>query len=325
MRAIRVEEFGDANVCKLVEDVPIPDIQPREVLIRVYAAGVNPADTYIRSGTYYRLPNSLPYTPGFDASGVIERVGTEVTNFKVGDRVFTTKTTTGAYAEYCAAVSDFVYHLPANLSFEEGSALGVPYFTAYRALFIKGHAKPNETVLIHGASGGVGIPAVQLAKAHGMYVIGTASTEQGLQAVREQGADLVFNHHQEGYLKDIANATKNGDGVDLILEMLANVNLNSDLELLKARIGRVVVVGNRGTVDINPRLMMIKETMICGTILSCSTKEEYQMMNAYLQNSLKRGYLKPLLGRIYPLEETAQAHIDIINSSGACGRITLKI
>ncbi|CAF0908510.1 unnamed protein product [Rotaria sordida] len=136
MRAILIREFGDASVCKLVKDVPIPDIQSREVLIRVHAAGINPVDTYIRSGTYSRRPN-LPYIPGLDSAGVIERVGSDVTKFKAGDRVFTVNTITGTYAEYCVARADFVFPLPSNISFEQGSALGVPYFTAYRALIIK--------------------------------------------------------------------------------------------------------------------------------------------------------------------------------------------
>ncbi|CAF1316800.1 unnamed protein product [Rotaria sp. Silwood1] len=324
MRAILVKEFGDANVCKLVEDVPIPEVKPREVLIHVHAAGVNPVETYIRSGTYARRPN-LPYTPGADCAGVIERVGDEVTKFKVGDRVFTVNTITGTYAEYCVANCNSVFPLPSNISFEEGSALGTPYFTAYRALIIKGHAKPNETVLIHGASGGVGIAAVQLAKSLGLRVIGTASSEQGLQAVRNQGADLVFNHKQEGYLKDIANASINNEGVDLIIEMLANVNLNNDLQLLRSKVGRVVIVGNRGTVDINPRLLMAKETSIYGVILFGSSEDEMSMINAYLQSGLKNGILKPFLGRIYPLEQAAQAQTDVIFNSGTCGRLTLKI
>ncbi|UJR27381.1 hypothetical protein I4U23_008671 [Adineta vaga] len=324
MRAILVKEFGDASVLKLVGNVPVPNIQSREVLIRVHAAGINPVDTYIRSGAYPRLPN-LPYVPGGDAAGVIERVGDEVSKFKIGDRVFTAKTVTGTYAEYCVAHSDFVFSLPANISYEEGSALGVPYFTAYRALVIKGHAKPNETVLIHGASGGVGIAAVQLAKSLGLRVIGTASTEQGLQAVLNQGADLVFNHKQEGYLQDIAKASINGEGVDLIIEMLANVNLNNDLQLLKAKVGRVVVVGNRGTIDINPRLLMAKETTIHGVTLYSSSEDEFQMVNAFLQNGLKHGYIKPFLGKIYPLEEASQAQTDVIHNSGTCGRLTLTI
>lgn len=324
MRAILIKEFGDASVCKLVRDVPIPDIQSRDVLIRVHAAGVNPVDTYIRSGTYSRRPN-LPYIPGLDSAGIIERVGADVTKFKTGDRVFTVNTITGTYAEYCVARADFVFPLPSNVSFEEGSALGVPYFTAYRALVMKGHAKPNETVLIHGASGGVGIAAVQLAKAFGLRVIGTASTEQGLKAIRNQGADFVFNHKQDGYLKEIANVTVNSEGIDLILEMLANVNLNADLQLLKSAVGRVVVIGNRGTVDINPRLLMAKETSISGVTLFSSSEDEFEMINAYLQHGLKYGYIKPLLGRIYPLEEAAQAQTDVISNSGTCGRLTLKI
>jgi len=324
MRAILIKEFGDASVCKLVKDVPIPEIQPKELLIRVHAAGVNPVDTYIRSGTYSRRPN-LPYVPGLDSGGVVEKVGSDVHDFKAGDRVFTVNTITGTYADYCVARSDFTFHLPSNVTYEQGSALGVPYFTAYRALIIKGNSKPNETVLIHAACGGVGLASVQLAKAMGMKVIGTASTEEGMKTVKEQGADLVFNHKQDGYLKDIMNSTQNGEGVDIILEMVANVNLNNDLQLLKPKCGRVVVIGNRGTIDFNPRLLMAKETSICGVTLFSSTEDDFGMINAYLQHGIQHGYLKPVLGKTYLLEEAAQAQTDVMQNSGTCGRLTLKL
>ncbi|CAF1539766.1 unnamed protein product, partial [Didymodactylos carnosus] len=126
-------------------------------------------------------------------------------------------------------------------------------------------------------------------------------------------------------LKDIAASTPNGDGVELILEMLANVNLNNDLQLLKSKIGRVVVIGNRGTIDINPRLLMAKETSICGVTLFYPLKDEYQVTNAYLQHGLQHGYLKPVLGKSYSLEEAAQAQEDVINNQGSIGRLTLKI
>ncbi|CAF3970999.1 unnamed protein product [Adineta steineri] len=171
----------------------------------------------------------------------------------------------------------------------------------------------------------VGIAAVQLARTLGMRVIGTASTEQGLQAIRDQGAHLAVNHKTEGYLKEIANSSINNEGIDLILEMLANVNLNADLQLLKSCVGRVVVIGNRGTVDINPRLLMAKETSICGVTLFSSSEDEFEMINAYLQQGLKYGYLTPLLGRIYPLEDAAQAQTDVISNNGTYGRLTLRI
>src|SRR5712692_1645841 len=238
MKAIRVREFGGPEVLRL-EDVPELRPGPGEIVVRVRAAGVNPADTYIRSGTYAQKPN-LPYTPGMDAAGIVEAVGPNVKRFKAGDRVYTSGSITGTYAELSVCEESRVHPLPFKVSFAQGAALGVPYGTAYRALFQRGHAKPSETVLVHGASGGVGIACVQFARAFGMTVIGTAGTEKGLALVTAQGAHHVADHRTPNYEKQI-KAFTGGRGVDLITEMLANVNLAKDLSLL-AQGGRVVVI-----------------------------------------------------------------------------------
>src|SRR5262249_38892206 len=200
---------------------------------------------------------ALPYTPGSDGAGEIEAVGAGVTAFKTGDRVYVAAPQSGTYAERVVCASSQVHRLPARASFGQGAALGVPYATAYRALFQRAGAKPGETVLIHGATGGVGIAAVELAHARGLTGIRTGGTETGISAAREHGADLVVNHGEPNYTDEIMKAT-GGRGVDLIIEMLGNVNLDRDLGLL-ARHGRVVVVGNRGRIEINPRDAMSRE------------------------------------------------------------------
>ena len=242
MKAIRVDQFGEPDVLRLVE-LPIPQPTGGQVLVRVHAIGVNPVETYIRSGNYARKP-ALPYTPGSDAAGVVEAVGDEVGMFKPGDRVYTAGTVSGSYAEFALCDLSQVHLLPANVSFAQGAAIGVPYATAYRALIQRGQARAGESVLIHGASGGVGIAAVQLACAHSLKVLGTAGTEAGRQLVMQQGAQQVFDHGAADYLGKILQATGNR-GVDVILEMLANQNLAKDLTLL-APGGRVVVIGSPG-------------------------------------------------------------------------------
>src|SRR5438552_5965132 len=172
MKAIRVSEFGGPEVLKL-QDVADPKPDSGQVLVRVKAVGVNPADTYIRSGTYARKPN-LPYTPGMDAAGVVEAVGPNVKRFKPGDRVYTNGTITGACADRALCEESRVHPLPPKTSFAQGAALGVPYGTAYRALFQRGKAKAGEIMLVHGASGGVGIACVQFGRAFRMTVIGSA-------------------------------------------------------------------------------------------------------------------------------------------------------
>src|SRR2546421_9579400 len=164
MKTIRVHQFGDPSVMK-VEDFPDRPVGPGQVLVTVKAAGVNPVDTYIRSGTYAILP-PLPFTPGIDGAGLVGAVGNDVREFKSGDRVYFGGTVegraVGSYAAMALCLPDQVHHLPTQVSFAQGAGLNVPYVTAWRALFEKGKAQPAETVLIHGASGAVGVAAVQM-------------------------------------------------------------------------------------------------------------------------------------------------------------------
>src|SRR5207248_8960011 len=249
MKAIRVHEFGGPEVLRL-EEVATPQPGPDQVLVRMHAIGVNPVETYIRSGTYARLPE-LPYTPGKDGAGVVEQVAPDVNEFKAGDRVYTAGSISGTYAEFALCKTDQVHPLPANVSFAQGAAMGTPYATAYRGLFQRADAKPGETVLVHGASGGVGTAAVQLARARGLRVFGTAGTEEGRKLAREQGAHEVFDHRAADQFEQIMKAT-DGRGVDVIVEMLANVNLGRDLTILAKR-GRVVIILSRGRVEKDPR------------------------------------------------------------------------
>ncbi len=257
MNAIRVHEFGGPEVLR-VEDLPDPAPGPGEVLVRVRAAGVNPVDTYIRTGTYARKP-SLPYTVGSDGAGDVEAVGADVKNDVKPSRaaiactsrgLAAIKAGVGTYAELAVCSPSQLFPLPARTSYAQGAALGVPYATAYRALFQRAAARPGETVLVHGATGGVGLAVVELAHAHGMRVIGSGGTDEGLAIVREHGADVLVNHRKPDYTDDIMRAT-GGRGVDVIVEMAAHINLDSDLGLL-AKNGRVVVVGSRGPLRDQP-------------------------------------------------------------------------
>ncbi|NXL95171.1 QOR oxidoreductase, partial [Alectura lathami] len=320
MRAVRVFEFGGPEVLKLQPNVPVPAPGQSQVLIKVHACGVNPVETYIRSGSYARKP-ALPYTPGSDVAGVVQSVGERVTAFKRGDRVFTMATTSGGYAEYAVAEADSVFPLSDKLDFRQGAAVGIPYFTAYRALFQKGRAKAGETVLVHGASGGVGIAACQIARAYGLKVLGTAGTEEGINLVLRNGAHQAFNHREANYVDKIKEYT-GMQGVDIIIEMLSNVNLATDLQLL-AYAGRVLVVGCRGPVEINPRDTMAKESSIIGVSLFLETEEEKRECATALLDGIESGWLKPAVGSDYPLEKAAEAHKDIIHSSGARGKMIL--
>lgn len=320
MKAIRVLSFGGPEVLKLVSDVTVPSVSNGQVLVKMKAAGVNPVDTYIRSGTYARKP-TLPYTPGSDGAGVVHSVGDGVTQVKEGDRVYVCGSVTGTYAEFALCNASSVHLLPENVSFSQGAAIHVPYYTAYRALIQRLHAKAGETVLVHGASGGVGMATVQLAKAYGMKVLGTAGTTEGEKAVKQAGASEVFNHRQDEHVQRILDAT-GGRGADVIVEMLANVSLAKDLKLV-ANKGRIGVVGNRGTIEINPRETMAKESSIVGVMLGQASQGERQEITAAIAAGLKAGFLCPVVGHEYSLDQASDAHRDIIEGKGAKGKLVL--
>jgi NADPH2:quinone reductase len=317
MRAIVVRAFGGPEVMK-IEEVAEPSPGAGQILIRVRAIGVNPVDTYIRSGTYARKPN-LPYTPHADIAGTVEAVGTGVSKVKAGDRVYAYMTDAGG-AELTLAEEWQVQRLPERITFQQGAAVGVPYTTAWRALLIKAKARPGETVLVHGASGGVGSAAVQIARAQDMQVIGTAGTDDGLRLVREQGAHHVLNHRDPDYMNQIPALT-GGRGVDVVLEMLANVNLDRDLDAIAPR-GRIAVIGNRGRVEIDPRKMMGKDGTIVGMTLFNTTREEFAEIHAGLAAGLENGTLNPVVGKELPIDQAPQAHVAVMEP-GAFGKIVL--
>jgi len=318
MKAIQVHRFGGPEVLELNE-IPTPKPGPGQILVRVLAAGVNPYDTYMRNGTYAIKP-ALPYIPGSDAAGTVEGVGDGVKKVKPGDRVYTAKTLTGAYAEYALADESQIYPLPQKISFAQGAALWVPYGTAYTALHHHAEARAGETLLIHGASGGVGIAAVQFARAQGLKVLGTAGTQRGLELAKKAGAHYVFDHTKHGYAEEILKTT-GGRGVDVILEMLANVNLTTDLKLLAPR-GRVIVIGNRGEITINPRELMSRRASIRGFTLWAATEAESAEIHAALAAGLENGTLRPIVGKELPLKEAGKAHQDVL-APGAFGKIAL--
>lgn len=318
MKAIQVQKFGGPEVLE-IQEIPTPKPAAGQILVRVHAAGVNPYDTYMRSGNYAIKP-SLPYIPGSDAAGTVEVVGDGVKKVKLGERVYTAKTITGAYAEYALADESQIYPLPQKISFAQGAGLWVPYGTAYTALHHHAEAHASETLLIHGASGGVGIAAVQLARAQGLTVMGTAGTQRGLDLVKKEGAHHAFDHTKAGYTEEIMKAT-GGRGVDVILEMLANVNLASDLKLLAAR-GRVIVIGNRGEITINPRELMSRRASVRGFTLWAATETESAEIHAAIAAGLENGTLRPIVGKELPLKEAPQAHQDVL-APGAFGKIVL--
>lgn len=318
MRAIRVGRFGGPEEMELA-DVPAPEAEARTILIAVKAAGVNPVDTYIRTGTHAIRP-ALPYTPGFDGAGVVASVDSAVHAFRPGDRVYFNGTLTGSYAQFALSQPDQVHPLPSHVSFAEGAALGIPCVTAYRALFELGAAQAGETVLVRGASGTVGLAAVQFAAAAGLRVIGTASSAPSRAVVQQQGAGHVLDHQGPTFATEVLAAT-GGVGVDLIIEMLANANLGNDLTLLASR-GRIVVVGSRGPVQINPREAMVREATIRSVFFFNSTTEQLDVAHRAIGAALAVHTLRPLVAQEFALTQAAQAH-EAVLATHAPGKIVL--
>src|ERR1700689_913643 len=299
MKAIRVKELGAPEEMKL-EEVPDPKPGAGQVVVRLRAIGVNPVDAYMRAGTYPRKP-SLPWTPGTDGAGTIESVASGVSRFKPGDRVYIAGSLSGAYAEQSLCEERFVFPLPANTSFAQGAAMHIPYSTAFRAVFHRAHGRGGETVLVHGASGAVGIAAVQLARAAGLRVIGTVGSDRGRQLVSAEGAPEVLDHNNPGHF-DEALALTGGRGYEVILEMLANVNLGRDLPLLAPH-GRVVVVGNRGTAEIDARNLMTRDAVILGMSMWNASAEDVISIHSALVAGLENRTLRPVIGQEIPLAE----------------------
>lgn len=311
MQAIRVHEFGEPDVM-LLEEAPKPQPVEDEVLVRIHAIGVNPVETYVRSGLYRSLP-PLPYTPGSDAAGIDVARGT---------RVYISGSLSGTYAEYSLCRSTDVHPLPAGVSFAQGAALATPYATAFRALVQCAAARPGETVLVHGASGGVGLAVVQFALAAGLTVVGTAGSDAGLEIVAAQGAVSAIDHRRSDHLAH-ARAAIGGRGFDIIVEMRADLNLGRDLAALAAK-GRVVVVGSRGAVEITPRDLMNVDGAILATLLSNASDAELADAHRAIASGLRDGTLRPVVGRELPLAEAPRAH-RLLQERPALGKIVLVV
>lgn len=317
MKAIRVNELGGAEKLSL-EDVEKPVPAADEVLIKVAAAGVNFADTMMRSGNYLTKPE-LPLTLGYEAAGTIEEIGESVTKFEKGQRVLAT-VSSGGYAEYATANQNLTMPIPDELGYGEANALLVQGLTA---LGLLDETKAGDSILIHAAAGGVGTLLVQLAKHKGLKVIGTASSEQKLQKVSNLGADLAINYSERDWTDEVLQAT-DGKGVDWIIEMVGGDNVAKNLEVL-AKNGTMWVYGAASGEDykVSVLSLMPKNHIIRG----------YWLMNESVENRIK--FTKELLGHLgaerlkiqvteFPLEQARQAH-EAIEGRKTTGKVVLTV
>lgn len=324
MKGIVVSEFGDADQLKYTQ-INLPDLKDNQVQVELVYAGVNPVETYIRTGEYAFQPE-LPYTPGFDGSGIVKAVGKNVTRFKEGDRVFIAalihNNNSGTYSE-SVVVDEMCVEPLDEISFEKGASLGLNALAAYRAIMIKGEVKQDDTVLINGASGGVGMIALQLAKIEGATIIATASSEEDRQRLLELGADHVMDH-LSNQTTDQIDEVKNKLKPTLIIETLANKNLEHDLEVVRPH-GKIILIGSKGTIEVTPRFIMGKELQVFGMAIWEATKEEHRDSLSYLGNLLRTEQLDPIVGKVFNLDEASKAHQAIEKGKTQFGKTLLKI
>ena len=309
MKAMRAHQFGGPEQLRF-EDAPDPQAQAGQVQIRVRATGINPADLVRLSGRLQ--PLSLPYIPGTDVCGEVEAVGAGVTHVKKGDRVFG-RTAVGGYAEKtCLAASEAI-PLPSNLSFAEGAAIPIPFYTAYRALHHKAALKAGETVLISAGGGGVGVAAIQLAKLAGARVLTTVGSSDKAERTRALGADVAINYKEQDFAAEVQKFT-DGKGADVIIENVAADNLAKDLPIL-ARDGRIILVGTgtgkgpEGHFAVMHALM--KDANILGMSLVNATPVIPEMATT-LTGLFASGKLKAVISKTYALSEAQQALADLV-------------
>lgn len=326
MQAIVISKFGGLEVLEHKTNLEIPKLNSHQVLVEVKAIGINPVDTYIRSGAFG--PVQFPHILGTDGAGIIAAVGGDVKKYKPGDHIYFF-VPSHAYASHLVANESQIHPLPAKYSFAQGAALGIPYLTALRAFLQLGkkvrkikNKGITPIVLIHGGSGGVGIASIQIAHVLGYTTFATASTDEGRKLMLEQGADKVFDHSDPTYLQQIKAAAKARDGVDLILEMLGNVNINADLDLVN-KFGGVIIIGSRGDGTISPVKLMGKDSYIKGLLVFNMVEKEFEECFEWLDRNLAEGKLNPIVGRELPLKDAAVAHKDILEKK-AFGKIVLK-
>ena len=307
MKAMRAHKFGGPEeLC--FEDAPEPQVQAGQVKIRVRAAGINPADLVRLAGRFPGL--ALPYIPGTDVCGEVEEAGAGVA-LKKGDKVF--GRAPGGYAEKTCMPASEAMPLPGNLSFAEGAAIPIPFFTAYHALHHKAGLKRGETVLISAGGGGVGVAAIQLAVAAGARVITTVGSAEKAEGVRALGAHTAVNYREEDFVAK-AQAFTDGRGLDVIIENVAADNLGRDIAALAPN-GRIVIVGNgtgkSGDATLNVFGAIMKDAAIYGMSLVNATPLLAQIAQPVIK-LLAEKKIKAVVSKSYPLAQAQQALADLL-------------
>ena len=325
MRFVHFEKPGGPEVLYLSQG-NAPEPKAREVLVEVYAAGINRPDVMQRQG-FYPPPSGASEILGLEVSGKIAKCGKGVTRWKAGDAVCALLTG-GGYSEYAVASDELCLPIPNEFSFEEAAALPETFYTVWTNLFEDGHLQKDETVMIHGGAGGIGTAAIQMAHAFGAKVITTVGKKEAIIICKELGADNVILYKE----KDFAIAAKEftqDKGVDVILDMVGGDYFERNIEALSYR-GRLIQIatirGNKVSLDLYR--MMSKRLVLTGsTLRKRSVSEKAQIARGLEINIwplLNQGKIKPRIFKIFSLEEAAAAHA-LMESSQHTGKIVLSV
>lgn len=321
MKAILVEKLGGPEVLQLAE-LPKPAPKAGEVLVRVRAIGLNFADILAVRGEYL-APTRLPYIPGMEFSGIVEELGEGVEGVQPGQLVAALGGS-GAFAEYTAVPARAVLPVPSNLNAYQAAALPVSFYTAFFALHTLGQAKVGESVLIQAAGGALGTASVQVAKAMGLQVIATASREEKLELARSLGADQAVLSNDPTLESKVRQVT--GKGVDLLMELVGGEGFAQSLRMLAPR-GRLLVIGSASQqqATLRPVELMKKNLSVIGVWLVPFLVDREAMLEAtqFLTPLLAAGHVKPVVGRVFPLEEAAQAFQYVLQRAST-GKVVLE-
>jgi len=324
MKAVLCKAFGPAETLVL-EEIASPEAKKNEVLLEVHAAGVNFPDTLIIEGKYQFKP-PFPFSPGGEAAGVVTAVGEKVSHLTVGDRVMAL-TGWGSFAEEVAVPGYNVMPIPASMDFASAAAFGMTYGTSMHALKQRANLQPGETLLVLGASGGVGLAAVEIGKAMGAKVIAAASSAEKLEVAKAAGADELINY-SESNLKDEVKRLTGGQGADVIYDPVGGDLFDAAIRSI-AWNGRLLVVGfASGRIPELPvNLTLLKGAAVVGVFWGSFAQRQPQDNAANFQQLFAwhaEGKLKPLVSQTFPLEQAAEA-INTLGQRKAVGKVVVQV
>lgn len=325
MRAVVITEPGGPDVLK-VHEVPDPVAGPGEVVLDVAASAVNRADLLQRAG-HYPPPKGAPPYPGLECSGTVAALGAGVTGWTVGQQVCALLSG-GGYAEQVAVAAGNLLPVPHGMALVTAAALPEVTCTVWSMVFDRGRLLPGEILLVHGGSSGIGTMAIQLAHRHGATVITTAGSQRKLDVCRGLGADVVINYRESDFVERVRDAT-NGHGADVILDNMGAAYLPRNVEALAAD-GRLVSLGmqggTQGELDLG-RLMSIRGTVTAASLRAQPAERKAAIVaatQAFVWPALESGAVRPIVERVFPIEEAAAAH-ELVESSEHVGKVLLQV